>query len=72
MGNLKTTKICSDYLTNKLNEYNRVRQEIEKKILYEELVKLNDRDKEIMMMRYGLCGRKERTQKRKKKLRKHH
>ena len=38
-------------------------EEIEKKILYEELVKLNDRDKEIMMLRYGLCGRKEKTQK---------
>ena len=38
-------------------------EEIEKKILYEELVKLNDRDKEIMLLRYGLCGRKEKTQK---------
>ena len=38
-------------------------EEIEKKILYEELVKLNDRDREIMMLRYGLCGRKEKTQK---------
>ena len=38
-------------------------EEIEKKILYDELIKLNDRDKEIMMLRYGLCGRKEKTQK---------
>ena len=38
-------------------------EEIEKKILYEELVKLNPRDKEIMTMRYGLLGKKEMTQK---------
>ena len=38
-------------------------EEIEKKILYQELVKLNDRDKEIMSMRYGLFGKKEMTQK---------
>ena len=37
--------------------------EIEKKILYEELVKLNPRDKEIMTLRYGLLGKKEMTQK---------
>ena len=38
-------------------------EEIEKKILYEELTKLNDRDKEIMTLRYGLFGKKEMTQK---------
>lgn len=38
-------------------------EEIEKKILYQELTKLNDRDKEIMIMRYGLYNRKEMTQK---------
>ena len=38
-------------------------EEIEKKILYEELVKLNSRQKEIMSMRYGLFGKKEMTQK---------
>lgn len=48
---------AEDIVTRPLEE------EIEKKILYEELVKLNDRDKEIMMLRYGLCGRKEKTQK---------
>jgi len=48
---------AEDIVTRPLEE------EIEKKILYEELVKLNDRDKEIMMLRYGLCGRKEMTQK---------
>ena len=48
---------AEDIVTRPLEE------EIERKILYEELVKLNDRDKEIMMLRYGLCGRKELTQK---------
>ena len=38
-------------------------EEIERKILYEELVKLNDRDKEIMSLRYGLFNKKEMTQK---------
>lgn len=38
-------------------------EEIEKKILYQELTKLNDRDKEIMTMRYGLFNKKEMTQK---------
>lgn len=38
-------------------------EEIEKKILYQELSKLNDRDKEIMTLRYGLFGKKEMTQK---------
>ena len=33
------------------------------KILYEELVKLNDRDKEIMILRYGLGDKEEMTQK---------
>lgn len=47
----------NDIVTRPLEE------EIEKKILYEELVKLNSRDKEIMTMRYGLFGKKEMTQK---------
>ena len=47
----------SDVVTRPLEE------EIEKKILYQELVKLNDRDKEIMTLRYGLLGKKEMTQK---------
>ena len=38
-------------------------EEIEKKILYQELSKLNDRDKEIMIMRYGLFNTREMTQK---------
>ncbi len=37
--------------------------ETEKKILYEEIDKLNKRDKEIMIMRYGLYNNKELTQK---------
>jgi len=47
----------NDIVTRPLEE------EIEKKILYEELVKLNDREKEKIMLRYGLCGKKEKTQK---------
>ena len=47
----------SDVVTRPLEE------EIEKKILYQELVKLSDRDKEIMIMRYGLFNHKEMTQK---------
>lgn len=38
-------------------------QEMEKKILYEEISKLNDRDKEIMVLRYGLNNKEEMTQK---------
>jgi len=38
-------------------------QETEKKIMYSELKRLNDRDKKIMMLRYGLGGNEEMTQK---------
>lgn len=38
-------------------------REIEKKLLYNEIDKLNARDKEIMIMRYGLFNHKELTQK---------
>ena len=48
---------ADDIVTRPLEE------EIEKKILYEELTKLNDRDKEIMTLRYGLFNKKEMTQK---------
>ena len=48
---------ADDVVTRPLEE------EIEKKILYQELSKLNDRDKEIMIMRYGLFNTKEMTQK---------
>jgi len=48
---------ADDVVTRPLEE------EIEKKILYQELTKLNDRDKEIMTLRYGLFGKKEMTQK---------
>ena len=48
---------ADDVVTRPLEE------EIEKKILYEELTKLNDRDKKIMIMRYGLFNTKEMTQK---------
>ena len=48
---------AEDIVTRPLEE------EVEKKILYQELVKLNDRDKEIMSLRYGLFNKKEKTQK---------
>ena len=35
----------------------------DKKIMLEEIEKLNERDKEIMTMRYGLMGQEEKTQK---------
>ncbi len=37
--------------------------EVIKKLLYEEISKLNDRDKEIISLRYGLFDKKEQTQK---------
>ena len=40
-----------------------IEEELERKILYTELSNLNDRDKEIMTLRYGLLGKKEMTQK---------
>lgn len=48
---------ADDVVTRPLEE------EIERKILYQELTNLNDRDKEIMTLRYGLFGKKEMTQK---------
>ena len=47
----------SDIVTRPLEE------RVEKKILYTELEKLKDRDKKIMILRYGLFGHKELTQK---------
>ncbi len=38
-------------------------KEIEKTMLYKEIEKLNDRDKKIMVLRYGLFGKEEMTQK---------
>ena len=38
-------------------------EELEKKLLYNEISKLNDRDKKIMVLRYGLYNSKELTQK---------
>ena len=40
-----------------------IEEEHDKKILYEEINKLKKRDKQIMMLRYGLWGTKEMTQK---------
>lgn len=38
-------------------------EETEKKLMYEEIEKLNKRDKEIMVLRYGLHNKREMTQK---------
>jgi len=38
-------------------------EELEKRLLYTEISKLNERDKKIMIMRYGLYNHKELTQK---------
>ena len=38
-------------------------EEVERKLLYQEIAKLNDRDKEIMTLRYGLNNKEEMTQK---------
>ena len=35
----------------------------DKKVIFDEISKLNKRDKEIMIMRYGLLGHEEKTQK---------
>ena len=40
-----------------------IEEELEKKLLYIEINKLNERDKKIMIMRYGLFNNKELTQK---------
>ena len=47
----------SDIVTKNLE------QETDKKLLYDEISKLNGRDKQIMILRYGLYGREEMTQK---------
>ena len=48
---------ADDIVTRPLEE------RVEKKILYEELTKMKERDKKIMTLRYGLFGQKELTQK---------
>ncbi len=47
----------NDIVTKNLDD------ELDKKLLHQEIDKLNDRDKEIMMLRYGLNGKTEMTQK---------
>ncbi|MDD3392832.1 MAG: RNA polymerase sporulation sigma factor SigK [Bacilli bacterium] len=47
----------SDIVTKNLEE------ETEKKLLYQEITKLNGRDKQIMILRYGLYNKEEMTQK---------
>lgn len=40
-----------------------IENELDRSLLYQEVGKLNERDKEIIELRYGLNGKKERTQK---------
>ena len=40
-----------------------IENELDRTMMYEEVAKLNDRDKEIIELRYGLNGKKEMTQK---------
>ena len=47
----------ADVVTKGLDE------ELDKKMMYEEISKLNERDREIIELRYGLNGKKEMTQK---------
>lgn len=47
----------ADIVTKNIEESN------DKKVMLEEISRLNKRDKEIMMMRYGLLGYEEKTQK---------
>lgn len=41
----------------------RLEDETDKRLLYQELEKLSDRDRQIMILRYGLYGKEEMTQK---------
>lgn len=47
----------SDIVTKSIEE------DTDKKVIFDEISKLNKRDKEIMIMRYGLLGHEEKTQK---------
>lgn len=40
-----------------------IEDDTDKKVIFDEIAKLNKRDKEIMIMRYGLLGHEEKTQK---------
>lgn len=40
-----------------------IENELDRRMMYEEVAKLNDRDREIIELRYGLNGKKEMTQK---------
>ncbi len=56
--------LLSDILGSDGNEVGgRVEQEDEKRLLNEQIAKLDDREREIMNMRFGLGGEKEHTQK---------
>ncbi|SHI67341.1 RNA polymerase, sigma 29 subunit, SigE [Clostridium amylolyticum] len=43
--------------------YNLIEDEVDKELLFTAMKKLNEREKEIVKLRFGLCGSKEKTQK---------
>ena len=56
--------LLSDILGTEEDTVNRgIESEVEKKLLMGEIEKLNERERTIMEMRFGLNGRKEMTQK---------
>ena len=58
---LKNENIKIRYLT--VHKSKGLEEETEKRLLHNEIVKLNDRDKLIMTLRYGLFDKEEMTQK---------
>ncbi len=55
--------LLSDILGTDPDTVNRnIESEIEKSMLFDAMEKLNEREKRIIRMRFGLCGEKERTQ----------
>ena len=51
------------YVRINMSGYSQLEDEIDKKLLVSEINKLNERDKKIMILRYGLFGHDEVTQK---------
>ena len=50
-------------LTAKLEKHTVTTEEVEKQLLLSAMNNLCEREKEIIKMRYGLCGKSEKTQK---------
>ena len=56
--------LLSDILgTDGTDVYKRVETEVDKDILHDALIKLSERERKIMVLRFGLMGERERTQK---------